>query len=76
MISSDPDSLKVMLFEDASKVISPPGSAKQKHKVLAVLGVFKVFSDLVSVMASVFPGVLRAGWSFALILQPAAPVCH
>lgn len=36
MFSSDPDSLKVMLFQDAFEVANPLGSAKTKHKVLAV----------------------------------------
>lgn len=36
MFATDPDSLKVMLFHDAFRVANPLGSAKQKHKVLAV----------------------------------------
>lgn len=36
MFSSDPDCLKVMLFQDAFEVANPLGSAKTKHKVLAV----------------------------------------
>lgn len=36
MFASDPDSLKAMLFQDAFEVANPLGSAKQKHKVLAV----------------------------------------
>lgn len=36
MFATDPDSLKVMLFQDAFEVANPLGSAKQKHKILAV----------------------------------------
>jgi len=36
MFVSNPDSFKVMLFQDAFEVANPLGSAKQKHKVLAV----------------------------------------
>lgn len=36
MFVSEPDSLKVMLFQDSFEVANPLGSAKQKHKVLAV----------------------------------------
>lgn len=36
MFATDPDSLKVMLFQDAFEVVNSLGSAKQKHNVLAV----------------------------------------
>lgn len=36
MFSSDPDSLKVMLFQDSFEVPNPLGSAKRKHKIVAV----------------------------------------
>lgn len=36
LFASDPDSLKLMLFQDAFEVANPLGSAKVKHKVLAV----------------------------------------
>lgn len=35
MYSSDPDSLKVMLFQDSFAVANPLGSAKRKHTILA-----------------------------------------
>lgn len=44
MFSSDPDSLKVMLFQDAFEVANPLGSAKTKHKVLAVYFTWKFSS--------------------------------
>ena len=36
LFSSDPHALQVMLFQDAFEVANPLGSARQKHKVLAV----------------------------------------